>query len=279
MKLIKLKDLNKPFSIDSCSKALEYIAKNPSKMNDGIGYSYVSGDEYKELLIQEFLKDEFYSNLDYVRSTSYTNMSVSIWNRYIRERIFDTQNQSLIISDLLTSYKTLVNDNNDTIIINSQDYIIDQIRPFTNEYRLKVNCVVLTSVYNNKKTEMLQILDTDDLNNINTYRMILEQLRAKAIQIGGKKGWFPFFKFKNQILSMIDTQLSTVNIQKEIDYGYCLTSHKLQGSTFENIFVDGFDICNPINKWGKYYKNDVEFRNRLLYVALSRASHKAIIRF
>ena len=65
---------------------------------------------------------------------------------------------------------------------------------------------------------------------------------------------------------------------RDIDYGYSLTTHKLQGSTFDNIFVDVFDICNPITKYGKYAKTDINLRNRLLYVALSRAKHLAILK-
>ena len=151
--------------------------------------------------------------------------------------------------------------------------------PYRNEYGLNVYCVVLKSASTFKETKMLQILDHADTENVAKYVNYLEVLRDKAKYIGGKKGWFPYYKFKNTILCMIDVQVGGRKLSRELDYGYALTVHKLQGSTFNNIFVDGNDICNPISKWGKPYANDINMRNRLLYVALSRATNIAYIKF
>lgn len=61
---------------------------------------------------------------------------------------------------------------------------------------------------------------------------------------------------------------------KNIDYGYAVTAHKAQGSTYDNVFVDYENMDNPandkiINYNGKPYGNE---RNMLRYVGLSRTS-------
>ena len=78
---------------------------------------------------------------------------------------------------------------------------------------------------------------------------------------------------------MINVEVGNKHLTRELDYGYSLTVHKLQGSTFKNIFVDGNDICNPISKWGRPYPTEINLRNRLLYVAISRATNIAYIKF
>lgn len=67
-------------------------------------------------------------------------------------------------------------------------------------------------------------------------------------------------------------------LEKNIDYGYAVTCHKVQGSTYTNVLVDLKDINNPItnktiNKDGEPFCKE---RNTLKYVALSRCKHKTI---
>lgn len=54
----------------------------------------------------------------------------------------------------------------------------------------------------------------------------------------------------------------------DISYGYAITAHKAQGSTYENVYVDVADIL----------KNEkIVERNRILYTAVTRASLKTSI--
>ena len=58
-----------------------------------------------------------------------------------------------------------------------------------------------------------------------------------------------------------------VDIMANIDYGYCITVHKSQGSTYSNVFVD---IQNII-------KNNKTDTKQCVYTAITRASNKLII--
>jgi hypothetical protein len=64
-------------------------------------------------------------------------------------------------------------------------------------------------------------------------------------------------------------------IEKDLDYGYAITGHKCQGSTYENTYVDDHDfekIKDRFNhKYGALEWRTKEF-NQLKYVAYTRAS-------
>jgi len=65
-------------------------------------------------------------------------------------------------------------------------------------------------------------------------------------------------------------------IEKDIYYGYALTAHKSQGSTYDVAIVDEQDFAKIINRWN--FKHDkletrVKEKNQLRYVAYTRAKH------
>ena len=63
---------------------------------------------------------------------------------------------------------------------------------------------------------------------------------------------------------------------RSLDYGFALTSHKSQGSTFDTALVDVNDIV--FDKYGQPYA-DAEEVNRRLYVACSRCKNKLYLKF
>ena len=98
---------------------------------------------------------------------------------------------------------------------------------------------------------------------------------CKANERRAKWGAFYDFKRQNMLANTFDIQIDygddevrKAKVTKDLDYGYCLSVHKSQGSTYDNVFINLNDIlrCRTILD-----------RNRLLYVALSRASKKVFI--
>ena len=65
-------------------------------------------------------------------------------------------------------------------------------------------------------------------------------------------------------------------IEKDVDYGYALTIHKSQGSTYERIFLDELDLEKIKDKWNSYesaMENGTKERNQLMYVGYTRPTH------
>lgn len=69
-------------------------------------------------------------------------------------------------------------------------------------------------------------------------------------------------------------------IDKDIYYGYAITAHKSQGSTYSTVFVDEMDFHKISDKWN-YKHNKLESRirekNQLRYVSYTRAKHNLYI--
>ncbi len=68
-----------------------------------------------------------------------------------------------------------------------------------------------------------------------------------------------------------------VIVEKDIYYGYALTSHKCQGSTYESVYVDENDFDKIKNRWNFRYRcmeDRTKERNQLRYVSWTRASRK-----
>jgi hypothetical protein len=65
-------------------------------------------------------------------------------------------------------------------------------------------------------------------------------------------------------------------IDKDIDFGYAITSHKAQASTYNRVYINDADIAKIRDRWNYeyngWYRGSKE-RNQLKYVAVTRARH------
>lgn len=69
-------------------------------------------------------------------------------------------------------------------------------------------------------------------------------------------------------------------IDKDIDYGYAITAHKPQGSTYPVVFVDETDFAKISDRWNHkrgFKENRTKEKNQLLYVAYTRCSKNLIV--
>lgn len=69
-------------------------------------------------------------------------------------------------------------------------------------------------------------------------------------------------------------------IDKDIDYGYALTCHKAQGSTYHTVYIDETNFNKICNRWNPVYdaeENGTKERNQLKYVAYTRPTHIAAV--
>lgn len=262
------------------NKFLNYIIRNRSNINNGIGYEIVPTSQFSQHLINEFNSDAFHKNIDHLRITAYTNQAITDWNNLIRNNIVGKDADIIHINDLLLSYNTIVDEFKEAIILNSEDYIIEDIRPYISDENIKTFAINLKSMYDGHITQPFLIVDSKDVSFLK-YKEILTYLYNRAAN-RVQHGWFVYYKFKNRFLTNTQFSIDTIQgqkwIKKDIDYGYAMTVHKTQGSTFDNVAIDLTNIVFCNTKYGRK-ENDIDIRNKLIYVALSRARNSVIMKY
>lgn len=266
--------------VNKTNNFLYHIIRNRDRIENGIGYQILPVAQFKEKLLEEFNSDIFHKNIDHYRIVAYTNNAVTEWNSLIRNSIVGKDADIIHINDLLLSYNTIVDEFKDPIILNSEDYIIEDIRPYISDERLKTFAVNLKSMYDGHITQPFLVVDSKDVS-FERYKNILTLLYNRAAN-HEQHGWYVYYKFKNRFLTntrfTINTVQGTKYINKDIDYGYAMTVHKTQGSTFDNVAIDLTNLVFTQTRYGRR-EVDIDIRNKLIYVALSRAKNSVILKY
>lgn len=265
-------------------KFLEYINLHKHEVNEiGAGFTVCGKKDFINIVSNCFQDEEYTKNIDLYRIIAYTNVRVTAWNDYIRKIIIKNSDKSIITRhDLIMSYTTIVDDFNDTIINNSEEYIIkdiiDSVEP---TYSFKGFLIKFQAIHGGDITTPLFVIDHTDTYTCQMYYKQLTTLINEAKAAEGKSNraskWKAYFEFKKKYLlatNILNPTTGTIMFGRDIDYGFAISSHKSQGSTYNTVFVDVNDMIYDKN--GKPYTNRDELLRRL-YVACSRASHELIL--
>lgn len=206
---------------------------------------------------------------------AYTNAKVDAYNKVIKTALFGND-KDYFKGELLTSCDNIsVKGFN---IWNSMDYIINSEPVYTSVYLPYFDDKVSGWSFSilDKVTECpidVFLLDKETpFNVLNKLAYKLEDLRIRAIKTKGPKKqalWGMYFDLSNSFTTPVDIYLDGRLIKKKsFSGGYACTVHKLQGSTYQNIYVDMKNINTCFDK---------EIRQQLQYVALSRTRTDAIL--
>lgn len=262
---------------------LEYLSKNigATNYNDiNEGFSICGKAAFKSLIDMSFNDEAYTKNIDMYRIIAYTNNCVSGWNNYIRNTIIRDSDKNIITkNDLIMSYETIVNEFMEIVINNSEEYIINDIVNFVDDkYGFKGFLVKFQLIHGGTITRPLFVIDHRDAFTIQKYHKIITDLinSAKCANGGTRVAkWKAYYEFKKKYLiaaNVIDRS-GKILYDRDIDYGFAITAHKSQGSTYDAVFVD---VNNMVyDRMGHPYANQDDLLRRL-YVGCSRA-HKELI--
>ena len=269
-------------------KFLNHIQRFKEQFNADYtkGYQVCDANTFNQTVYNNFNDEELTRNVDYAKVISYTNLNVSSWNKFIRNSIIADSDKSILTkNDLIISYVTIVNEFNDCVIKNSEEYIINDIQNFTDsrydKNGLKGFLVKFQAIHGGDITTPLFVIDHTDSYTVQRYVQInnsmIEAAKTARANIRNEK-WKSYFAFKEYCLLMVNilSPDSKIITSRSLDYGFALTSHKSQGSTFDTSFVDVNDIV--YDKYGNPY-TDAEEINRRLYVAASRCKNKLYLKY
>ena len=264
---------------------LNYIIRNRSKFNDTFTKGYVVNNinDFTNSVKLNFNDEEFSKNIEFTKLIAYTNPCVSGWNKFIRNIIIEDADKCVLTkNDLILSGITLVNQFNDTVIINSEEYIINDIVNYVHpKYNIKGFLVKFQAIYGGTISTPLFVIDHTDNFSIQMYYKISNDLinAAKNAKTSVRaQRWKDYYSFKESCLLLVELKNSAgeIVINRNIDYGFSITAHKAQGSTYDTVFVDVDDIVFDKNG---VVRADCDTINRLLYVACSRCRNKLYLKF
>ena len=219
-------------------KFLNYIQRFKEQFNADYtkGYQVCDANTFNQTVYNNFNDEELTRNVDYAKVISYTNLNVSSWNKFIRNSIIADADKSILTkNDLIISYVTIVNEFNDCVIKNSEEYIINDIQNFTDsrydKNGLKGFLVKFQAIHGGDITTPLFVIDHTDSYTVQRYVQInnsmIEAAKTARANIRNEK-WKLYFAFKEYCLLMVniispDGKLIT---SRSLDYGFALTSHK-----------------------------------------------------
>lgn len=282
--IIKLLDIIREDIKYKSFEFLNYVIKHKGKIDyneESKGYAICNPSQFNQLINSSFKDENYTKNIDMYRIIAYTNLCVSSWNNYIRNLIIEDANKNIITkNDLIMSYETIVDDFNSPIITNSEEYIINDITNFVDtDYQFKGFLIKFQLVNGGDITKPLFVIDSKDKFTVQRYYQIIQELiNAAKLANGGQRAskWKEYYTFKKKYLiaSNIINRTGTILHSRDLDYGFAITAHKSQGSTYDTVFIDLNDMV--FNKNGIIYP-DKEDLLRRIYVACSRARSNLII--
>lgn len=277
------------------TKFVEYLKRYPYQINEkGEGYKvHNNQQEFIESAINCFKSNEFSNDPDYARIAAWKNDTVRSYNTITRNAIIScftgsgAQEELIDINDLLIGYKTILDEFNETVIINSEDYIVVKVVPRMAEHGFKSYAVKVKPRHGGVAVD-INIVDYRDKSFLVFYEKV-KQKYFKALYASGSdrsSKWREYYEYKDQHLSLIPFPIKSGDevktyVSKDIDYAFSLTVHKLQGSTIENTFVDLNDMLfystGAAVQNSTFSPSGIEIRNKLIYTAISRTSKFANI--
>jgi exodeoxyribonuclease-5 len=208
-------------------------------------------DDAKDLL-KAYLSDNGDKTL-----SAFTNNSVNTYNDFVRKMINGSTNLPMLIEGeqvvLQEAYE-----NNGRFIQNGETVTV--YSPFLNQHPvLKINYWTFMPKDEDSEDIEIRVVDTDSIAKYNT---LLDKIALKAKTHKSNKQY-------KEAKEMWEKYWEVKNMFVDIKYNFCHTIHKLQGSTYENVFLNLKEtIQNTTDK-------DTLFR--LVYVALTRASNSVSI--
>lgn len=252
------------------SRAFNKLLAKESIENDLGGLIFHDIESYYKKAIEVFSEPN--AEVDN-RIITFTNASVTNINKFINKHLY---NEGMFnIGQYLFGYKTIVRDVNevslhadgsgsfltlkDVYVTNSGLYKIKDIKEDIIKYRgIDIPCYI---VYTEQSMTPFLIPKEETCSDYADEVLKLVQHGEATYK------WSGMYEFRDMFLlnfSIPDKRNPKKElVSKSVDHAYSITTHKSQGATFKNSFI---------NLPAYVGIRDIEFRNKLLYVALTRTS-------
>lgn len=246
------------------------LFSHETKMNEkGEGIVFHSEQkDFEAQVLPLFSSEEYKKDSDFVKLITYTNASVKAWNNHIRNYIFNNPPKPIVKGEVLFAYNSVIINRTEVLIENSSDYRVHNVKETVSRFGIDIYEVIIRSVDEDKKSKINIVRESGIAKFLIRFNSLLNSAKSAKGPIRGKL-WKNYYDFKNLHLLLENITLNGVlQVKKDLDYGYAITTHKSQGSTFTNVAVSE----NNLDRNESHEK-----RNKLKYVAFSRPTQKVIV--
>jgi ATP-dependent exoDNAse (exonuclease V) alpha subunit len=187
------------------------------------------------------------NDITHCKVLTYTNERVKLFNRHLHKMIFDSDLEFCPM-EILTCYS------NNLSFVNGMDYKIKDVNKLNDYlYEVKFTNNFICNIYSNSTPDEIRV----KLANA------LEQLRLEGL--AKKSNWSNYYSYLEGFHTTFDLVFEDRVIKgKDFDYGYSISIHKSQGSTYNNVYLDNNSL--------QFCRNISECR-QLQYVGMSRTQY------
>lgn len=203
------------------------------------------------------------NNPSLIRVVAYHNNTVKQWNQIIRRKVYgDEYSPNPLPGDILMmtdTYNDPASDDAKPLLFNSEDISVISTGPIRTVYRVQLMDATIKDARGKIITIPLIIPTKKNIDEFNNNKRLL---------------WNEAQKYKNtdrgKYKRALDMYWSYGTEWAHVEYGYAITSHKSQGSTYDVSIVDSADI----NSNG--FMSDIS-KARSIYTSITRARNSAVI--
>lgn len=204
------------------------------------GCFVLSRRDWETLLVRAFTSPKYQKNPDQVRALAYTNRRVAQINHLIRSAIHSSNALRFVAGERLIAINPCLEGESIILPTSAECEVLHAVRGRDGEWPVWI--LEVETEEGDYRT--LQVLHESSQASFQAHLDFLAQ----------EKRWQEFWEWRQRY--------------HDVDYAYCLTIHKSQGSTFQDVFVDVPSM--QVNR------NIVE-RNQLCYVAVTRAAKRLFL--
>ncbi|MFW5847452.1 MAG: ATP-dependent DNA helicase [bacterium] len=234
--------------------------------------------DYRREVFAKYGSENFKKDYDFVKIIGWRNTTIGLANTIVRGHLFPNKRDIIEVGDVLMGYRNIMADRmRYNIIENSCDYrVVKKSELIKNEHDIwGYNVSLREDLINNEYAyRKVFIVKHDDIDNFHKYGDYHDYYKIQAIR--NKKLWKKYYAFRRENIILSDLYTYKPNqervpedvIVKDLDFGYAITAHKSQGSTYEHAFILEDDMdANP----------KIKERNQIKYVGITRPSKRCYL--